>query len=118
MGVHIKNHEGAILVPTIDREKRSRLSKQHKKECGLVSRQKHVCTLHRDAEVCAGLVPAAGLPEAGVPDTRGRGARGHRRGDPGHPLHQRQGVLHHHEHVLQRPVAGEQVRSNRHVCDV
>ena len=75
------------------------------------------CTLHRDAEVCAGLVPAAGLPEAGVPDTRGRGARGHRRGDPGHPLHQRQGVLHHHEHVLQRPVAGEQVRSNRHVCD-
>ena len=51
--------------------------------------------------MCAGLVPAAGLPEAGVPDTRGRGARGHRRGDPGHPLHQRQGVLHLHVHVLQ-----------------
>ena len=34
-----KNHEVAILVPTIDREERSRLSKQHKKESDLVSRQ-------------------------------------------------------------------------------
>ena len=55
----------------------------------------------RDDEVCPGLVSAWGLPEAGVPPARLRCARLHQCRDSGHSLRQRQGVLHHHVHVLQ-----------------
>ena len=66
--------------------------------------------------MCARLVSSQGLPEARVPNTRWSCQCGHRRGDPGHPLHKRQGVLHHHEHVLQCPVAGEQVTQQAHLA--
>ena len=49
----------------------------------------------------AGLVSAEGLSEAGVSSARLPSPCQDQRGDPGHPLSQRQGVLHHHEHVLQ-----------------
>ena len=53
--------------------------------------------------MCARMVLAQGLPKAGVPlrGCRRPGPCGHQRGDSGHPLHQRQGVLHLHVHVLQ-----------------
>ena len=49
------------------------------------------------------MVLAQGLPEAGVPlrGCRRPGPCRHQRRDPRHSLHQRQGVLHLHVHVLQ-----------------
>ena len=58
--------------------------------------------------MCSRMVSPQRLPEAGVPQTGFSSSCGHQCWDPGHPLSQWQGVLHHHVHVLQCHVAGEQ----------
>ena len=61
----------------------------------------------RDAQVCSWLVSSSGLPEAGISHSWWSCSCGYWCGDSWHSLHQWQGVLHHHVHVLQCPVAGE-----------
>ena len=51
--------------------------------------------------VRAGLVSTKGLSEAWISSAWLPGPCQDQCGDPGHPLSQRQGVLHHNEHVLQ-----------------
>ena len=72
----------------------------------------NIIPLYRNVQVCPWMVSAKGLPETRVSDPWRSSQCGYWCGDPGHPLHQRQGVFHHHEHVLQCPVAGEQVDNN------